>query len=114
MWYIWTTYKITAKTICNSVNKANTYSVAPDSNAISSVVLALNEFGGKFVKRIDLFLLGCEGLLKVLLFLDESLNIVKWVPQVLISQEHLQQTWATLSPTSGSAGVYGNTNSVLV
>ena len=56
---------------------------------LSSIVLTLNQLGGKLIQGLDLLLLRREALLKILMLLDEGLHRVQGVPQVLVVQEGL-------------------------
>jgi len=54
-------------------------------------VLTLNEFGGKFIERLDLLLLRSQRFLEILMFLDERLDAVQTFSQIIIGKESLKE-----------------------
>ena len=56
---------------------------SPLSHILRGVVLTLDQLSGELVQCPDLFLLGGEGLLKVLVFFNKGLHRVQGVPEVL-------------------------------
>jgi len=68
----------------------NTDRITSSSNFISSIMLALNQLCSKFIQKFYLLFLSRKRLLKVIKFLQQSLDTVQRITEVFIGKKCLQ------------------------